>query len=151
MMVLLAFYVDVVLQRLPKGLYWAVCAILVAAGAIAYTQDKERGDVDPGAYTAMRVQEKVMGYLEDNKLYNESIAAGSFMLREHLTKPMTGYLRGQQAFVHVTDHIDSLTKYVISDNIEPDSVAAPLRIDSSFKVVFRAEKDSVRSVVWGRR
>jgi len=149
--VLTAYYADLMISKFHGGLYYlfACCAVLI--GGYGILNDTGVGDTDMGAYDAMTVQEDEVHYLQQHNAYNASIASCSFQDREHLSNPLTGFIDSARVFNNVKDGIDSATEYIMVDNIEPDVRYNTIKNDSSFKVVYKTQKNEAWAEIYKRK
>ncbi len=150
-LILAAFCFDVLLQQFKPVVCYAVAGIILLIAAMSFKNNKGIGDVDLGVYNAMKVQEGVINYFEQNKLYDSSIAAYSALYRIHLTKPYAGFLHSSKTFAKVQEDPYAQATYIIKDNIQPDisSTSAHLLVD--YQQVFRIQQDTVWAEIYKRK
>ncbi len=151
LLVVVAAYLDVFVELLHKDLYLPVIGVLLLIGYFGYRNNTGLSDVDLGSYSAMKVEEDLVRYLERNNLYDQPIAAWSFQNREHLEKPMTGFLHTQRKFTDIR-FMTPTSKYVVFDNIEPDNRYERVRDDTTnFRLIFRAAQGQAWGEVYVRK
>jgi hypothetical protein len=128
---------------------WLLAPVLLVFGItafFAFRDDHNFGDCDPGAFSAVRVQQRVVDKMEQWQVYDSVVATRSALQALHLQKAATGFLYGARTFGKVQYDISPTVRYVITDNIEPDDRDTGLRNDAQFEVA-----DSVRiGNVWAR-
>jgi len=139
---LMAYYADLLISKFYGSLYYvyAACAVLIGLYGIKY--DTGLGDTDIGSFDAMTVQEDAVRYMEGKNVYNDVITCGSFQDAQHLLNANTGFLHGDKIFKNVKGIIASDTKYVLVTNIEPAPFYDKLKNDSSFRQIYKAEKNA---------
>lgn len=98
----------------------------------------------------MKVQQSVVDYFEQNKLYDKNISSGSFLTRQHLDDPYTGFLSSGKAFAHTRWEIDRQTDYVLFDNIERDNRHNEVKKDTTFHLVKKIEADKIWTEIYKR-
>lgn len=148
--ILAAFYDALVTATFKPAYYGVVVFILVLAGISIKTND-DYGDTNLGAYKAMAIQQSMVTWLEGNNAYDKSIAAGSFMAKQHLLLPETGFLKSEKVFRNVKWDIDKATEYAVFDNIEPDNRYNEVIKDSSWHLVFRKADGKIWTEIYGRK
>ena len=130
--------------------FYGLLASIATIAFFAFKSDKGIGDVDLGAYSAMRVQESVVRYCEEQNLYRKNIAAHSPLERAHLTLPYTGFLSYGKIFEHVSIAADTSTEYIINDNIEIDSSFAKEKYPA-FQSVFQVSDGGASAEILRRK
>ena len=149
------FVAVVVIDRMasltqPKLVYVAA-TLLLAINGYAYATDTDYGDADPGAFNAMKLQQRAIDYLESRKQFNTPIASGSFLTRVHLTDPATGFLHGPDTFTHVKYDITDSTRFIVMDNIEPDGRYPTIKASPYLKLAFRDTLNGLWTEVYERK
>ncbi len=124
-------------------LYYPSLALIVLIGIYTYNTSAGWGDVQPGAFDAVEVQQKMVDYFEQNNLYDKTIGCGSFLGGRHLLLSATGFLHNNKPFKNTTWGIDSQTDYAVFDNIEPDDRYKIVANSPSFRHVYRYEKNGI--------
>lgn len=76
------------------------------------------GDYDLGYVQAVKLQKQTVEYFENNKLHDNTLYAG-FLIRENMSKPTAGFLRGE-TFDKFVGTPDENPDYLIFSNIEWD-------------------------------
>ncbi len=127
---------------------FADCAIIVLC---SFAFNNKIGDTEPGMFAAMRVQEDIVRYLENNKLYSKNISAHSALQRIHLTEPMTGFRHTADSFITVNYTISPATDFIIKDNIELDSADLTRLPPNGFKQVYQTEHGEAWGAIYGRK
>jgi len=123
--------------------------IMVCAGQ--YTGNHGHGDVELGAFDAMRVEMAITRYLEAQHYHQKHISSGPYLELIHLTNPSTGFLQEDTPFGHVKWEIDDSTQLVIFDSIEPDDRHADLQHDTNFRLQYRIAVGNDWGEVYERR
>lgn len=142
---------DMLISRTYSFLYVPVLLFIATIGCCSYRMDHDSTDVDPGAFTAMKIQQGLVDYLEKNKDYDKVIAAGSFLDLVHLTDPATGYLRDTGTFKKVSWLINDKTTFVIFNNIDYDTRYTAVKNDTTFHCVYRLQKDKLWGEIYERK
>ena len=142
---------DMLISRTYPFLYVPVLLFIVAIGYSSYRMDQDSTDVDPGAFTAMNMQQSLVDYLEKNKDYDKVIGTGSFLDLVHLTDPATGYLRDTITFKKVSWFINDKTTFAIFNSNEYDPRYTAVRNDSTFRLVYRFQKDKLWGEIYERK
>ena len=145
LLVIAAVLMDLFIDRSFKWLYYPALSLILLISFCSFNSNKGHGDTDPGAYKAMRLQQDVMGYLEQHDAYDHYVCAYSSLARVHLTDPSTCFLHGARRFGHVSYELNGHTEYVVFDNLEPDGHYEAIAKDSSFTLVYRKER---RNDIW---
>ena len=150
------FFAAVVLDKLTeqsyKVAYYPLIAAVFCISYYAYTHNYGYGDGDMDAFKAMKVQSEVVAFFQKNNAYDSSISSGSFMARNHLTDPYTGFLPpSSRIFKNVKWDIDSSTAFVIMDDIEPDSRYGYIKTNPAFHIVFSTRKDSIWTEIYEQK
>lgn len=139
------------LLLLLRSAHWAWYTLAAALPvAWAFRDATGHSDVELGSFPAMRVQQRMVDFLEQNDYYAASIGGGPFQDIEHLTKPMTGFLRSERAFTKVRWEIDSATQIAFFNNIEPDKRYEEVAGDASFKRIYRDEEGGTWAEIYER-
>ncbi|MGN6567991.1 MAG: ArnT family glycosyltransferase [Flavipsychrobacter sp.] len=149
--VLTAYYADFLINKFYSNLYYGFTSCAVLIGLYGITHDSGLGDTDTGAFDAMKVQEDAVRYLEKKNTYDDEVTCGAFQDAEHLRQPLTGFLQGSKVFKNVKGNIDSATKYVLIDNIEPASFNGQMKNDTAFKMVYRTEQRDAWAEIYERK
>jgi len=149
--ILAAYYSEMLINRLLASLYYLALFGAVCIGLYGIVYDTGIGDTRVGAYDAMIVEENEVSYLENSGAYNSVIALGSFQNREHLIKPFTGFLHTTKIFTNVNWEINNSTQYVIFDNIEQDNRYDRIKNDTTFKMVYRTQKNEAWAEIYKRK
>ena len=138
---IIAALTDKLTQNAKPWLFFTALACMMTVSGYAYIHDDGFGDTDLSCYGNMQLEQSVVDYLEQNNYFDKSIGAGSFMHREHLTDPNTGFLHGKP-FTNVRWDLDDKTEIIIMDNIEYDSRYDWVKQQQNFKLAYRNEKGS---------
>ena len=149
-LILAAYCFDSLLSVFSPPFFYGLLASIATIAFFAFKSDKGIGDVDLGAYSAMRVQESVVRYCEEQNLYRKNIAAHSPLERAHLTLPYTGFLSYGKIFEHVSIAADTSTEYIINDNIEIDSSFAKEKYPA-FQSVFQVSDGGASAEILRRK
>lgn len=149
--IIVAAWLDTYLDILPK---YSVLSILVAFLVIIFFEFKDNnglGDLDLGTFDAMQVQEDAITWIENAQLFDSGIAAGSFQMREHMTKPYTGFLHTNKIFSNTTYEVLPTTTYLIFDNIEPDFNFEEYKCDTLFYPVYESRHGQAIVQIYRRK
>jgi 4-amino-4-deoxy-L-arabinose transferase-like glycosyltransferase len=141
---LFAVLLDAYISLSFEWVYYVFLAAVPVLTYFAFTTNHGLRDTDRGAFDAMDVQQDVVNYLEQHGYYEQQIAVGSFLEKQHLLDPTTGFLRSDTVFKNVRWDIDVKTELVIFDNIEADNRYDVIVSDTSFQRVHRYS----RGVAW---
>lgn len=147
---LVAVITDKMTESAKPGLFYTVLAAMMGVSAYAYVHDDGNGDTDRSCFSIMKMQQGVVDYLEQHNEYSAAISANSFLHREHLIDPTTGYLRGSKVFTNVKWDIDGNTQYIIVDNIEGDSRYEWIKQQPYYRLVYRMEMGGRWVELYGR-
>jgi hypothetical protein len=147
---LVAVLVDKFLDHGYDVLYLPVLAVVAYAASSSFKFSKEYGDIRLGALKGMNIQQKTVDYLEERKLYDVPMFSESFLTREHLIDPSTGFLRHNKVFSRVSPVVDKSEKLLIFDNIEPSPYYADYIKDSSLKLIYRVTDGPVWAEIYQR-
>lgn len=130
--------------------YPALIAIFITA-FFAFRESTGRGDTNMGAFDGVAVQQKTVDFFEQHAYYDKQIAAGSFLNLAHLQHPECGFTRSGKGFKNTRWAIDSLTEFVVFDNVDPDYRYNEVLTGGQFKQVYRFQKDSLWCEIYQRR
>ena len=145
-----AYYLELVTTNSFRVLYFPAVLLIVGIEAYAFEKNTGHGDVDMGAFDAMKVQQEVVDWFERNNQYDKSIASGSYLQRTHLIDPYSGFLSKEKPFTAVTWEVSDSTELVIFDNIEDDWRYEHMQKDSSFKLIYRIAMGDVWAEIYKR-
>ncbi len=148
---ILGVIIEKFVERTSSYLYYPVLLLILTISYFSFKTDRNLSDFEPGAFAAMNVQQKEVDFLEHEDAYNKPIACGSFLTREHLTDPATGYLRGPQYFGQVKWGVDPATIFVVFNDIDHDYRYAEVSKDTSFHMVYRYADDMAWTEIYKRR
>ncbi len=152
LLIFTAGYIEMLVGHLGRQVLWPVAAVILLNGYFAFRDNKGLGDIELGSYAAMQVEGDIVTFLEQSNLFKAAIAAGSFDHREHLTKPLTGFLHGANSFSRVGYDITQTTNYVIFDNIDPDQRYISIKSDTAnFYLAYRTEKGPAWGEIYARK
>lgn len=126
-------------------------AAYVMVCAVEYTGDHGHGDVELGAFDAMRVEMAITRHLEDRHYHHKHISSGPFLELIHLINPSTGFLQADVPFSHVKWDIDDTTQLIIFDSIEPDDRRSTVRNNTHFNLQYRVSAGSEWGEVYERQ
>lgn len=139
----LLFFAAVILDRFIQRTFsvavYPVVAGILGIAAYAFFQSTSYGDTDMGAFDGVVVQQDVVDYLEQNKLYDKSIGSNAFLESQHLLVPATGFLHSNRSFTNVHWEMIKDCDYAIADNIEPAFQYDTLKKNASFHLVYRSQ------------
>jgi hypothetical protein len=142
-LILAGYCIDIFLSGTKQIMTYITIAVISIVSGLAFKNNTGAGDVDLSIYSSMEVQEDIVNYLEQQHLYDRYISAHSSLQREHLTKPLTGFLHSPKVFGRVNYCIAPTTEFVIIDNIEVDTTLNIEQLRSDFTPVKRFEKGEV--------
>lgn len=129
-------------------LYYPTLALIAFIGIFTYFTTTGNGDVQPGAFDAVEVQQKRVDYFEKNQLYDKTIGCGSFLAGKHLQLPATGFLHNNRPFKNTSWGIDNKTDYAVFDNLEPDDRYKIVANSPFFHRVYRYEKNGIWTEIY---
>ncbi len=147
----IAVLLNVLLTRTCSVLYYPVLVAIILIAYVAYRNDDMDGDCDPGAFTAMEMEQGVVNYLEAHNAYDKVIGTGSFMNTVHLTDLSTGFLHTDRTFTKVRWGIDNTADYALYNSNEDDPRYADIRKFGSFHLVYRFQKDKLWAEIYERQ
>ncbi|MBC7553146.1 MAG: hypothetical protein H7257_04130 [Taibaiella sp.] len=147
-LVLTAIFFDMLLNNTYKALYYPLLLLIVATGYNSFKHSTGHGDIRLGAFKALTVQQRIVQYMEDNNYYGKKIYSISFLTREHLADPATGFLKSATVFPFVSTSLGTDTDFAIFDNIEADENYDRFRRDSSMKLIYRTQEGDVWSEIY---
>ncbi|GAA4468043.1 hypothetical protein GCM10023093_24910 [Nemorincola caseinilytica] len=136
---------------LHRSVYYLCFVVFGITSYVAYSTNEGFGDDDLGAYDGMDVQQHVVDVLEKGGYYDSNVGTASFVSRQHLLDPATGYLGGQRTFRTVRWDIDERTDIAVFTNIEPDGRREVIMKDPAYELMDRYEKGRVWSEIYRRR
>jgi len=129
----------------------ALLLLIVLAEALVFYRDEAYGDINPGAFDGMYVQQQLTRYLERMRYYDKKIGTNSYLERMHLTDPYTGFLSSGKTFSQVNWEITPQTELAVFSNIEPDYQYEMVKKNPAFRRVFRVDKGKVWGEVYLRQ
>jgi hypothetical protein len=139
-MTLIAIVVDKATAGTQQWLYFVATAGVLYVSGYSYIHDEGNGDTDRAAFSGMELQQSAVDYLISRNAQNLPVAAASFMHREHLTDPTTGFIDSVNIFHNVKWEITDSTRFVVMDNIEPEKRDEDIRKSPDFKLVLKKDK-----------
>jgi len=120
----------------------------------AYMKNTALSDVTIGAFDGLYVQQASVDFLEQNNWQDRQISVYENLQMLRLKDFNTGFSKKKKPYKTVIWGVDPHTEIVLLENIENARAAdssAKLRLDTSFKIVFRAEKGTARCEVMERK
>ena len=142
---------DLAIRLTYKALFYPIALVVAGIGLLSFRLNEGYGDADLGAFRGIHVQQQVVDYLEAANAYDSTIATASFLEKQHLTDPATGFLKGTRAFSHIDYDIKPTTRYAVFDNIEPDDRIKAVRQDPGFVLLKRIEDQEVWAEIYVRK
>jgi hypothetical protein len=100
--------------------YTWVAMIFIISIYSAYSETKNMGDDSPEYVEAIKLQEKMVRYMEEQNLQNKSICCQRDVLVISLTNKGSGYLAGGSVFSNINGVLQKNTEYVLYANIDFD-------------------------------
>lgn len=150
----LLIFVAVLAERLMavtyRQLFIPIIIVFLFIGGYSFITNKGNGDCNLGAYAGVRVQQKIVDYMESHNYYDKFISCGSFLERQNLLVPATGYLRNDRNFKNTAWEIYPVTELAIFDNFNPDYRWEEIRKDTTFKLSFRATENGCWAEIYER-
>ena len=141
-----SFWLDTILEYINIRLYIPVCGMLILLSIHSFRSNNNIGDIGLGSYNALKVQKGVIDFLTNEEAQNKQISTGSFQQKVNMQNAASGFISStQESFHNIQWEIDSLSDYVIFDNIEPDSRYETIKNDSHYTMVYQIKKGNV----WG--
>lgn len=139
-----AVLVSMYIALTDKRLVYPVFIMILIIGFFSFKTNVGFGDVDLGAFDGVQVEQKIVDYFEHNVPY-EKVIGCSFLDKEHLLHPATGFLHSEKGFNNTSWYINDKTDYAVFTNIEPDDRYGQVKSDPSFILAYRCQKGEV----WG--
>jgi uncharacterized membrane protein (UPF0136 family) len=144
-----SYWLDVLIQQINIKLYFIFSALVATITIQSYNKNNNIGDTGLGSYNAIEVQKNAINFLVEHKTQNSFISNGSYQLIINLKNSACGFLKSKDyVFKNVNWDIDSTTKYVIFDNIEPDNRYETIKQDKDYELIFRTEKNNVWAEIY---
>ena len=125
--------------------YPATAMILFISFYAFYHNPLYGGDTDMAGFKGIKIQKNLADFLEKNNYYDSSICCGSFMEKEHLIDPNTGFLKSQKAFKNVKWELDASTAFIVFDSMEYDYRYKQVISQPNFHLVYRTQEGKL----WG--
>jgi 4-amino-4-deoxy-L-arabinose transferase-like glycosyltransferase len=147
--ILLAAWLLLYISALYDLIFYLTIAGILLTGFYGYKYDSGVLDINRGAFDAMKVQEHVVTYFEQEHLYDKNIFA-SFINREHLQKPLTGFRHTDSVFTHAGYELNDHTDYAILDNIDSLPQTNEIKSGGKWRLVFKAQQGPAWAEVYGR-
>lgn len=149
----LFFFVAVVinqyLDRSYPVLFYPVLLLLLGASTYSFCMNDSYGDSDLGAFKGMDVQQQEVDFLLKHYPDSTYIGCGSFLSRQHLIDPASGFLHGAPAFKHVKWEFDENTQIIVFGSIETDYRYDEKRKDTvHFKRQFRYQQGPIWTEIY---
>jgi len=117
MVLYFSFYIKVSINYRPFIPYlWAglmICSITYYAIAVSKTM----GDDSPKYIQAVKLEQTMVKYMEQQQLQKNNIYC-NFTMLVALKDKGCGFLSGDKPFINATDKLDKKTEYVIYTNID---------------------------------
>jgi 4-amino-4-deoxy-L-arabinose transferase-like glycosyltransferase len=148
-LILAAAYLSVYVSKLYDPVYQVTIVCLLLAGYYGYKYDNGVLDINRGTFAAMEVQENIVSYFEKEHLYSKNIYA-SFLNREHLKKPLTGFLHTDSVFTSVSYEVQPNSDYLIFDNIDSSELYTSYKNNAAYHLVYKTSKGPAWEEVYER-
>lgn len=145
-----AAFLDVFITHIHKAVYGVILLCIAIVSFCSFRQSTSIGDADLGAFNGMDVEQGIINFLEQQNAYDKPICSSSFLERQHLTDPATGFLHGR-TFTNVKWDLDSTTRFIIFTNIEEDKRYSDIKNDPSFRLTYRIAKGEAWGEVYERK
>lgn len=147
-----AALLDFFITRIYKPLFAVSLLVFAIISFSAFTINRDHfGDADLGAFDAMRVQQNVVTFMEENVTTNTPVGTAGYLAQQQLSDPATGFLTSDKKFGDVKWDINAHTQIVIFNNIEPDGRYNSVKSDSAFYLLKRYEKGMVWAEIYKRK
>jgi hypothetical protein len=147
-----AALLDFFISQIYKPLFAVTLVAIAVISYFAFTTNKINfGDADLGAFDAMKVQQDVVDYIEDNVPLNTPIGTAGYLAQQHLSLPSTGFLKKGSRYSNVKWEIDANTQIAVFNNIEPDYRYNSIKSDTAFYQLKRFEKGMVWAEIYRRK
>jgi hypothetical protein len=150
-MLLTAAFFDLLLRQSHRIFYLPVLLLIIFTGYHSYKHTFGYGDCRLGAFDAMKVQQEMVNYLEQNNCYKQKIYVNSYLGREHLIDPSTGFRNTTAKFEKVTSIMDTTVQWLAFDNLEPDENYARHLQDTTLHLANRIAHGEVWCEIYMRR
>ena len=147
---LTAVFFDMLFNNTYKALYYPALLLILATGYNSFRHSVGYGDIRLGAFRAMKVEQRIIDYMEHDNFYSREIYSISFLTREHLINPATGFLKSATVFTRVSTSLGDNTEFAIFDNIEADENYERFKKDTSLKLLYRTAEGEVWSEIYQR-
>lgn len=143
---------DVFIDQIYKPLFAVTLLVFTVISYYSFTFNKVNfGDTDLGAFDAMKVQQDVVNYIEDNVPLNTPIGTAGYLAQQHLSLPSTGFLKNGSRYNNVKWEIDANTQIAVFNNIEPDYRYNSIKSDTAYYQLKRFEKGMVWAEIYKRK
>ena len=130
-----------------SGQLYLIAAILCTGIFVSFQKSGEQD-----AYNRMAIQQDLVDYCEQERLYERHIYTKSFFELIHLRDPNTGFLHGRNKFDHVKEVIDDSTEYLVFDSVEDDdSLKQSVEKSGAYYLVHEYKKAREWVAVFRRR
>ncbi len=108
------------IYRILEDKKWLFILVAVVSIANCFRQIHKYenvGDYNLSYIDAIKAQQKLVNYCEENKLHENKIFA-SFILNNSLSNPIAGFLSAPKSFADLTDTLTSDVEYCLFTNID---------------------------------
>lgn len=128
-----AWYIERATAAFFNPVYGVVVILIILSGQYTINHSKGLGDVDMGAFDAMKVEQDIVVFLKQN--YREAyILPANYHDYVHLKDPMTGYIK-QEEFPHIEMKVSDSTQLTTYNNIEYNPTYP--QVKNKYKLVYR--------------
>lgn len=146
-----AYWLDTILKYLSIKIYAPFALVVAALSIQSYKNNNNIGDTGLGMYNALKVQQGIINFLADQNAQHQQISMASFQQKINMQNAACGFISSNQAsFQNIRWEIDALSKYIVFDNIEPDSRFETIKNNKNYKLVYQIKKDNVWGMIFAK-
>jgi hypothetical protein len=147
--IFLAVFIDAFVIAAGKNIFYLAIAGIVLIGAYAFYSDEGTDDTDLAAFHAMKVQKRVVAFLEKANAYDKEIAPGYFWGTVHFIDTTEGFLSSGRTFTKINwDVARPQTDYVVFDNVYPPNGYDDIRNNPAFHLVYRTTDGNIWAEIY---
>ncbi len=149
-----AVFLDFFIIKTSKYFIYPVLCLVALTTYMSFSNNKDTGvgDTSLESFHAMDVQDKAIGFLIENKLFDSSINALSIHLYDDLRDSKFGHIDDKEKFTALEwrKNLDK-THYFVLDNIDSFVYYNQIKNDSSLVKIFRSESGREWSEIYRRK
>ena len=133
-----------------KWLFITISVLAIFFSAYKSADIKRSGDNDLSYINVIALQKSVIGFMEDNDLYDENIHA-TFLNVFEMTSPYSGLLKSEKRFTMVSDDLTDSTEYAIITNFQVDDFYDSIPKSSKFSEIKKFENERFWAKVYKKK